>query len=149
MARTRNILIISILLFLLGTTFRRPGVTLFWRRAQNSSSGRLMHSYQAPAQGCEWPDVIRGNYLIYLHHGCSIEKHLQTVDERLQTASPQTDLKSKITHVWPETKHHGLYYSADNLDIWTIRAVRYDIVVDMVECSRSPEVNLGGFDEIH
>lgn len=80
------------------------------------------------------PDINPGSYCVFLHQGCSLEKHKLAVGE-------EADIESKIRHIFPETRNHGLYYCADNVDDVTLDAVRADIIVDMIECDRSPEIS--------
>ena len=91
--------------------------------------------------GCEWPDVIQGAYFIFLHHGCTLEEHTETVGK-------QANLDWKITHVFPGADHHGLCYTVEEIDDVALDAIRTDIVVDMIECNRSPKAIEGETVEI-
>lgn len=84
--------------------------------------------------GCEWPTVIQESFCVFLHHGCSLEEHKRTVGQ-------QINLDSKIKHIFPETRNHGLYYCADRVDDVTLSAIRAELVVDMIECNRVLEID--------
>ena len=89
-----------------------------------------MGPYQAPLYGCDGPseDRVHQSYMIFLHHGCSLEQHKQAVGE-------EADVDSAIKFVFPETAQYGLYYRAELGDS-ALAAVRADLGVDMVECNR-------------
>jgi len=124
----RNITIVGILLLLaLAAIISRPGVSLHWRRAPHDPTPS-MRRYRAPLVGCEFESVVEESFCVFLHHGCSLEKHKQVVGE-------QVNLDSKITNIFPETARHGLYYCASNIDDANLEAIRADIVVDMIECN--------------
>ena len=118
-----------IFLFIIFTTSDRT--CLIWRKLLNNSAG-IIRPYQAPLLSCDGPseDIVPQSYVVFLHYGCSLEQHKQTVSEG-------ADLDSAIRFVFPETDFHGLYYHA-YLDDGPLAAVRSDIVVDMVECSVRP-----------
>ncbi|KAK4499472.1 hypothetical protein PRZ48_009987 [Zasmidium cellare] len=109
-------------------TLKRPEPTLLWRQAALHPS----RAYRAPMFACQYPDVINRSYGVFLHHGCSLDKHKHLIGE-------DADLDSRITHCFPETRVHGLYYYANDIDDVTLDAIRADVVVDLVECNRSPE----------
>ena len=86
-----------------------------------------MGPYQAPLR-CDGPseDLDPEWYFVYLHHGCSLEKHKRAVGEGV-------DFDSTIEIVFPEDEGLGLCYSA-KLNDTALGAVRADLVVDMLEC---------------
>ncbi|KAG8631228.1 hypothetical protein KVT40_000368 [Elsinoe batatas] len=122
-----------LLLLFIGVSSKRSAISLLWRKALYSTP-HLMSPYRAPLTGCDWPDVIEGSYAVFLHHGCTLEKHKEQVGR-------QGNLDSRITHVFPETSHHGLYYSTEKVDGVELDAIRSDIAVDMVECDLMVEVD--------
>lgn len=72
--------------------------------------------YEAPLLACDAPDVIQGQYMVCLRHGCSLEKHEETIG---------IDLSSSIDLTFPEDSLHGLSYGG-KLDDATLEAVRKD-----------------------
>lgn len=112
-----------------------PHFALLRRRALYQSRA-LMSAYRAPMVGCERTGVIEGSYFVFLHCGCSLDKHNQTIGNNV-------DITSKIRRVYPETPGHGLYYWAEDIDETALEAIRSDIVVDMIECNRALDMSDG------
>jgi hypothetical protein len=112
------------LLFIISRT--SDTVYLAWRRVLYESPG-IMGSYQATLQ-CEGPneDLVLEAYMVYLHHGCSLEEHKRAVGEG-------ADLDSAIRLVFLEVEPYGFCYDA-KLNDNALAAVRSDLVVDMIEC---------------
>ncbi|KAF2225452.1 hypothetical protein BDZ85DRAFT_257512 [Elsinoe ampelina] len=132
----RSTAAVAILLLLsIGISSKRSAISLLWRKALYSNP-HLMPPYRAPFTGCDWPGVVQGSYAVFLHHGCTLEKHKEQVGR-------QANLESRITRVVPETSYHGLYYFAEQVDDVEIDAIRSDIAVDMIECDRTVEVDIG------
>lgn len=127
----RPTLLASVLLLLLSFTaiFIKPDTSLLWRQVP------LPHAYRAPLVNCHWPGVVDESYCVFLHQGGSLDKHKRYVLEKRGEA----DLDSRIRHCFPETKAHGLYYCANDIDDGMLEAIRADAVVDMVECDRAGE----------
>lgn len=86
-----------------------------------------MNDCEAPLRLCDDPMRVPNEYFVFLQSGYSLEHHKQAVGNG-------TDLGSAITHVFPETESHGLYYCAELHDA-SLVAVRADFGVDMVECN--------------
>lgn len=123
-------------LLLLTATFSKLDVSLLWRQIALHDTTHLTRAYRAPLLGCELPGVVHGSYCVFLHRRCSLEEHKRTVGE-------EADLDSKISHLFPATQRHGLYYCAGDIDDEILDAIRADITVDMVEYNRSPEIDIG------
>ena len=71
-------------------------------------------------------DLIHETYMVYLHHGCTLEEHKQLVGEK-------AGLDSAIKYVFEESEGLGVCYGA-KLNDSALAAVRTDIAVDMIEC---------------
>lgn len=127
MQRTSFLIIATIAIgFLFVISQSSDTVSLAWRRVLHQATNN-MEPYQAPLR-CDGPleDLAPNSYLVYLHHGCSLEKHKRTVGKGAH-------LDSAIGFVFPESERLGICYDA-TLNESALAAVRCDVVVDMVEC---------------
>lgn len=84
---------------------------------------------------CDYGDAVEDAYFVFLHHGCSLEKHSQTVRE-------QVGLDLKFSHILAETAGHGLTYTAEDVDAVALESIRADVAVDLVGCNRAVEIDL-------
>jgi hypothetical protein len=125
----RNAILITAIIavgFLFTISRTSDTVSLAWRTVLYKSTN-IMGLYQATLR-CDGPkeDLIPQAYMVYLHHGCSLEQHKRTVGEG-------ADLDSAIRHVFLETEQYGFIYEV-KLNDSALAAVRSDLVVDFVEC---------------
>lgn len=75
-------------------------------------------------------DLIPGNYLVYLHRGCTLHHHKLAVK---RAAGDIVDLDTAIQGLIPEDQRLGLVYEAQ-LSSDGLAAVRADRAVAFVEC---------------
>lgn len=85
--------------------------------------------YEAPLRNCESPDMIPGEYIVYLKRGYSLEQHEETIG---------IDLSSSVEGTFPEDSRHGFIYGGKLSDA-VLEAVRNDAGVNFVECDLKPE----------
>lgn len=102
-----------------------PADSLERRRLVHQSPVNAMNTYKAPLLLADEATRIENEYFVFLHHGYSMEEHKQAIGN-------STNLELAITHIFPESGMHGLFYNA-HLDDASLAAVRADIGVDVVE----------------
>ena len=103
--RLQIIIAVLALLSLCALGLPRPGhLGLFCRKARYGYFN-LSHPYRAPLHNCDGPNVKQDinvrSYCVFLHYGCSLDEHKRMVGR-------SACLDSRITHIFPETRSHGL-----------------------------------------
>ncbi|KUJ08216.1 uncharacterized protein LY89DRAFT_725144 [Mollisia scopiformis] len=88
--------------------------------------------YQAPLVSCEQGHgyLYPGNYLVYLSHGHSLEKHAKTV-----SVAVNRDIRDHIWWILPDSYYPGqVVYSGKRVDDELLGGVRADKGVQEIHC---------------
>nr|OQO26827.1 hypothetical protein B0A51_06488 [Rachicladosporium sp. CCFEE 5018] len=131
--RQNTSILITLSLILLATLYIKHKDNILWRKAFYYYPTRLVPAYRAPLLHCSPPYSVPGSYYVYLHHGCTIEQHNETLGEAINL-----DLMIKSAQHGTKQYDYAIYW-ARGVDDAVLAAIRGDLAVDAVECMKRPQ----------